>query len=72
MGKLTADQQAFLRDNPFAGVATTLRPDGSPVTLTNSHADQAVGELVIAAPRDPQLSNGSLCVDNIAVAATAP
>jgi len=30
MGKLTADQQAFLRDNPFAGVATTLRPDGSP------------------------------------------
>ena len=30
MGKLTADQQAFLRDNPFAGVATTLRPDTSP------------------------------------------
>ena len=30
MGKLTAAQQAFLRDNPFTAVATTLRPDGSP------------------------------------------
>ena len=30
MGKLTAAQQSFLRDNPFAGVATTLRPDGTP------------------------------------------
>jgi PPOX class probable F420-dependent enzyme len=30
MAKLTAAQQAFLRDNPFPGVTTTLRPDGSP------------------------------------------
>jgi PPOX class probable F420-dependent enzyme len=30
MAKLTAAQQAFLRDNPFAGVTTTLRSDGSP------------------------------------------
>ena len=30
MAKLSEGQQAFLRDNPFPGVATTLRPDGSP------------------------------------------
>jgi PPOX class probable F420-dependent enzyme len=29
MAKLTAKQKEFL-DNPFVGVATTLRPDGSP------------------------------------------
>jgi PPOX class probable F420-dependent enzyme len=28
--KLTDDQRAFLRDNPFPAVVTTLRPDGSP------------------------------------------
>jgi PPOX class probable F420-dependent enzyme len=28
--KLTEEQRAFLRDNPFPGVVTTLRPDGSP------------------------------------------
>ena len=27
---LTQDQQAFLRDNAFVGVVTTLREDGSP------------------------------------------
>lgn len=27
---LTAAQTSFLRDNPFVGVVTTLRPDGSP------------------------------------------
>ena len=27
---LTEAQRAFLRDNPFLGVVTTLRPDGSP------------------------------------------
>jgi PPOX class probable F420-dependent enzyme len=30
MAKLTEAQTAFLRDNPFVGVATTLRDDGSP------------------------------------------
>jgi PPOX class probable F420-dependent enzyme len=30
MSKLTEAQRAFLRDNPFVGVATTLRADGSP------------------------------------------
>ncbi len=30
MGSLTAAQLAFLRDNPFAGVVTDLRADGSP------------------------------------------
>ncbi len=29
---LTAEQQAFLDDNPFPGVVTTLRKDGSPHT----------------------------------------
>jgi len=27
---LTETQRAFLRDNPFPGIVTTLRPDGSP------------------------------------------
>ena len=27
---LTETQRAFLHDNPFVGVVTTLRPDGSP------------------------------------------
>lgn len=27
---LTESQFAFMRDNPFVGVVTTLRPDGSP------------------------------------------
>ena len=44
--------------------------DGTPVTLTNSHGDQSVGELVIAYPRDPQLGYGSLCVDAISVSVT--
>lgn len=30
MAQLSAQQAAFLRDNPFYGVATTLRADGSP------------------------------------------
>jgi PPOX class probable F420-dependent enzyme len=30
MASLTEKQQQFLADNPFVGVATTLRPDGSP------------------------------------------
>ena len=29
---LTAEQQAFLDENPFVGVVTTLRADGSPHT----------------------------------------
>jgi PPOX class probable F420-dependent enzyme len=30
VAKLSDDQIAFLRDNPYYGVLTTLRPDGSP------------------------------------------
>jgi PPOX class probable F420-dependent enzyme len=30
MAKLTEAQAAFIRDNAFYGVVTTLRPDGSP------------------------------------------
>jgi PPOX class probable F420-dependent enzyme len=30
VSELTDDQQAFLRDNAYAAVATTLRQDGSP------------------------------------------
>lgn len=30
MATLTEEQRRFLRDNAFAGVVTTLRPDGSP------------------------------------------
>jgi PPOX class probable F420-dependent enzyme len=30
MAKLSDDQRAFLRENPYAGVVTTLREDGSP------------------------------------------
>ena len=30
MAQLTADQLAFLRDNPYYGIFTTLRADGSP------------------------------------------
>ena len=32
MGALSEQQRAFLRENAFAGVATTLRADGSPHT----------------------------------------
>ena len=46
MGKLTADQQAFLRDNPFAGVATTLRPDTSPHS-TVVWVDEDGGDVVL-------------------------
>jgi PPOX class probable F420-dependent enzyme len=30
MGKLGEDQRKFLDENPFVGIATTLREDGSP------------------------------------------
>jgi PPOX class probable F420-dependent enzyme len=30
MAKLTEDQRAFIRENPFYAVVTTLRKDGSP------------------------------------------
>ena len=30
MAGLTDAQRAFIRDNPYLGVVTTLRPDGSP------------------------------------------
>ncbi len=30
MAALTEDQKQFLADNPFVGIATTLREDGSP------------------------------------------
>ena len=30
MGKLGEDQRKFLDENPFVGIATTLRDDGSP------------------------------------------
>jgi PPOX class probable F420-dependent enzyme len=30
MAKLTDDQRAFIRDNPYYAVVTTLREDGSP------------------------------------------
>ena len=32
MAQLTEEQIAFVRDNPYYGVVTTLRPDGSPHT----------------------------------------
>jgi PPOX class probable F420-dependent enzyme len=32
MARLTDEQKAFLRDNAYYGVITTLRPDGSPHT----------------------------------------
>jgi N,N-dimethylformamidase beta subunit-like protein len=51
------------------GVITLQVGDSASVSLNNTHNDQAVGELVIAYPRDLQLSFGSLCVDNVAVAA---
>jgi hypothetical protein len=39
--------------------------DASPVTLNNTHSGQSVRELLIAYPRDPQLADGSLCVDEV-------
>ncbi len=45
MATLTDSQRAFVRDNPFYAVLTTLRPDGSPHS-TVIWVDEADGDLV--------------------------
>jgi hypothetical protein len=39
--------------------------NATPVTLNNAHANETVSELLMAWPSDPQLSFGSMCVDEI-------
>jgi PPOX class probable F420-dependent enzyme len=46
MGKLNEAQQAFVRDNPYAAVMTTLRPDGSPHS-TVVWIDEEGGDLLV-------------------------
>ena len=46
MRKLTEQERAFLRDNPFPGVATTLRADGSPHS-TVVWVDEDGGDVLI-------------------------
>jgi PPOX class probable F420-dependent enzyme len=46
MSKLTALQQAFLRENPFLGVLTTLRPDGTPHS-TPVWVDEDGGDVLV-------------------------
>jgi hypothetical protein len=41
--------------------------DSAPVTINNADANETVSELVLAYPRDPQLGNGTLCVDEVSV-----
>jgi PPOX class probable F420-dependent enzyme len=50
MATLTDDQRAFLRDNAFAGVVTTLRADGSPHT-TIVWVDEENGDVVFNTAR---------------------
>jgi PPOX class probable F420-dependent enzyme len=50
MATLTDDQRAFLRDNAFAGVVTTLRADGSPHT-TIVWVDEEDGNVVFNTAR---------------------
>jgi PPOX class probable F420-dependent enzyme len=50
MAKLTETQRAFLRDNPYLGVLTTLRPDGTahstPVWVDEDGGDVVVNTVV--------------------------
>lgn len=39
--------------------------DATPVTLNNPHSNETVSEFVLAFPGDPQLADGSMCVDEI-------
>lgn len=50
MAELTETQRAFIRDNPFYAVLTTLRPDGSPHS-TVVWVDETDGELVFNTAR---------------------
>jgi len=50
MATLSDDQRAFLRDNAYAGVLTTLRPDGSPHT-TVVWIDEDGGDVVFNTAR---------------------
>lgn len=45
MAKPSEDQRAFIRENPFPAVATTIRPDGSPHS-TVVWIDEEGGDLV--------------------------
>jgi hypothetical protein len=45
--------------------------DATPVTLNNVHSGQTVSEILVDYPSDPQLAFGSMCVDEVSVAATA-
>jgi PPOX class probable F420-dependent enzyme len=44
LARLTEEQRAFLRENPFPGTVTTLRPDGSPHS-TVVWVDEVEGEV---------------------------
>ena len=50
MAALTESQRAFVRDNAFFGVLTTLRPDGSPHSSV-VWVDEDGGELVFNTSR---------------------
>ncbi|HEY2091389.1 MAG TPA: N,N-dimethylformamidase beta subunit family domain-containing protein [Thermoanaerobaculia bacterium] len=43
--------------------------DAAPVTLNNVHSGQTISEILLDFPSDPQLSFGSMCVDEVSVAA---
>jgi hypothetical protein len=45
--------------------------DAAPVTLNNVHTGQTVSEIVVDFPSDPQVSFGSMCIDEVSVAAAA-
>ena len=50
MATLTETQRAFVRDNPYFAVLTTIRPDGSPQS-TVVWVDEEDGELVFNTAR---------------------
>ena len=56
MATLTDEQRAFLRDNAFAGVATTLREDGSPHT-TVVWVDEDNGDVMFNTARGRAKAN---------------
>jgi len=47
------------------GTVSLQVADAAPVTLNNGHSNETVSELLVAWPSDPQLSFGTLCVDEI-------
>ncbi len=49
------------------GTVSLTVGDAAPVTLNNVHPNETVSELVLAFPRDPQLGDGSMCVDEVFV-----